>query len=192
MGKVLGLAFLVPLFTLGCGDDTGTNPGDAPMVDAPRLPDAAVDRPAIDAPSVDADNTTMTTPNAVVCGIGGGANCDTTSHYCCVVFGGGIPTFDCTADSIDAGTNCSAVQACDGTEDCASGHVCCGTAAGGIGGVSTCQTSCASGDTQLCHNHTQCPSATPLCCTATVQGFQLPFGGCFATDPGNGALCDGP
>src|SRR5689334_256543 len=71
MGKVLGLAFLVPVLSLGCGDDTGTNPGDAPMVDAPRLPDAAVDRPAIDAPSADADNTTPVSPNSVVCGLGG-------------------------------------------------------------------------------------------------------------------------
>src|SRR5437762_14108494 len=95
MRRALGLVLVVPFFSLGCGDDTGSNPmPDAPMVDA-RPADARIDAPAIDAPSVDADNTTPTTPHTVQCSLGGGATCDTNNQFCCVEFAGGLPTFNC-------------------------------------------------------------------------------------------------
>src|SRR5215831_882283 len=158
MCRALSLVLLIPLFTIGCGDDTGTNPlPDAPIVDA-RPPDARIDAPTPDAPMVDADNTTMTTPNTVVCGLSG-ETCNTTNHYCCIIAGGGgLPAFDCITDGVDAGSPCSAEQHCDGTEDCPSGQVCCGTSTGGLSGVSGCKTACDTGETRLCHNHTQCPS----------------------------------
>jgi hypothetical protein len=190
MRRALGLVVLIPFFTLGCGDDTGTNgTPDAPMVDA-RPIDARIDAPPIDAPMIDADNSTPTTPNTVVCGLSG-EQCNITNHYCCTIFGGGgLPTFECITDGVDAGSPCSAEQRCDGTEDCSSGQICCGQGNTG-GGVTQCKTACATGETQVCHNHGQCPSAAPLCCTGSFAGFMLPFGGCFATAPAN-TVCDTP
>jgi hypothetical protein len=198
------LAIGATLLLFGCGDDTGTAAPPDGQLDGPApdaRPDGMPDAPGPpDAPSQLSDagnNTTPVTPHVIPCGLAG-ETCDTTgnSPRCCG--SRGTLSFMCVGNGANPdGGSCDLDEDCDGAEDCNGAEVCCGVSqgAGALAVRSRCQASCGGnpGEHVLCHNHTQCPSQAPICCTGMIAGIRLPSGACTtAAMIPQGAVCDTP
>jgi hypothetical protein len=80
------------------------------------------------------------------------------------------------------------VLQCDGPEDCTQG-ICSGEPQGG-GLWTQCQAS--KGTYQICHDHTQCPGATPNCCPIFTDKFKPYLGECDARTSVSTGACDTP
>src|SRR6188768_908420 len=85
--------------------------------------------------------------------------CDVTAKTCCIAQGGG----KCGASSC-AGDGSEVELACDGTEDCADGEVCCGEPLA----AHRCVAAAACKARRACHISDECDSASSVCVIATT------------------------
>ena len=108
-------------------------------------------------------------------------------QVCCgkANFAGGGQWTGYTLDCAASASACTGELrlSCDGAEDCAAGQSCCLTNLGPSYKIkSACQASCGTVQPpfpiQLCHDHSECNSGQPYCCT--YQGPDVPDGTKFA------------
>jgi hypothetical protein len=85
----------------------------------------------------------------VACGM---TPCDVTTNVCCQAFMGGMVTSTCEPKAM---CTMGVSRACDGTEDCTAGQVCCVAALG----ATSCAASCPFFEPEACHSKTDCPAA---------------------------------
>ena len=179
----------------------------------PSCPDSATEPEAGDAGPADSTSEAATDsgicgaalvprqPNAVVCGTLSCAVADPGINACVATMQGmvvgGAFCYTGSGPPPPGNPNGGNIYAsCDGPEDCTGAHVCLDSAPG-TGVLSTACGPRASGAWELCHDHTDCGSGNPLCCTAMLfqSGtlIRTPYGEC--TSAGAvpaGAQCDCP
>jgi hypothetical protein len=127
--------------------------------------------------SIDAPN--YGPPGQLTCGLNGTNMTCSPGQTCCANFFVNPAQITCRTGACQGNES---TFNCDGPEDC-SGQLCCIHFA--LQTTAMCAAQCASGDSQVCHDSSTCPSSASHCCTS----MGAPSGVCVATPP-QGATCN--